>query len=161
MSKDELVSWLESVSPQKSTEWSKWDELQYEAAYNLCENSGHTVTSDWLKSLKNRVLPQPKHEWKQENTDNLTDFENTMMHIGDSFFGENAGLDPNDTDTVKEQAELLLELAPSKEWSKEDDYNLQCMIAKAVKDIQNGTVGRNNELIYWLKSIKQRIVGNV
>lgn len=84
-----------------------------------------------------------------------------MMHIGGSFFGENAGLDPNDTDTIKKQAELLLKLAPSKEWSEEDDYNLQCMIAKAVKDIQNGNVGRNNELIYWLKSIKQRIGGKV
>lgn len=57
----------------------------------------------------------------------------------------------------------LKSIRPQKhiEWSEEDDYNLQCMIAKAVKDIQNGNVGRNNELIYWLKSIKQRIVGKV
>ena len=46
---------------------------------------------------------------------------------------------------------------PKQEWSEEDDYNLQCMIAKVSSDIQNGNVGRNNELINWLKSIKNRI----
>lgn len=41
-------------------------------------------------------------------------------------------------------------------WSEEDDYNLQCMIAKVTSDIQKGNVGRNNELIYWLQSLKER-----
>jgi len=44
-------------------------------------------------------------------------------------------------------------------WSEEDDYNLQCMIAKVTSDIQKGNIGRNNELIDWLKSLKQRIGG--
>jgi len=76
------------------------------------------------------------------------------MHIGESFFGQHAGLDPNDTNVIKEQANLLLELVPKQEWSGEDDYNVQCLIAKATYDIQNGNVGRNQELIDWLKSIK-------
>lgn len=41
-------------------------------------------------------------------------------------------------------------------WSEEDDYNLQCMIAKVTSDIQKGNVGRNNELIDWLESLKDR-----
>ena len=45
------------------------------------------------------------------------------------------------------------------EWSEEDDYNLQCMIAKVTSDIQKGNVGRNNELIDWLKSLKDRMKG--
>ena len=58
--------------------------------------------------------------------------------------------------------DLELELEKTKEmnstkWSEEDDYNLQCCIAKAFYDIQNGNVGRNNELISWLKSIKDRL----
>ena len=44
-----------------------------------------------------------------------------------------------------------------KPWGEEDDYNLQCMIAKVVNDIHNGNVGRNNELISWLKSIKDHV----
>ena len=50
-------------------------------------------------------------EWKQENTEILTPFENAMIHIGNSFFGKNAGLNPNDTYAVKEQADILLEIA--------------------------------------------------
>ena len=43
-------------------------------------------------------------------------------------------------------------------WSEEDNYNLQCMIAKVTSDIQKGNVGRNQELIDWLKSLKERVI---
>ena len=42
-------------------------------------------------------------------------------------------------------------------WSKEDDYNVQCLIAKVTYDIQKGNVGRNYKLIDWLKSLKYRM----
>ena len=45
----------------------------------------------------------------------------------------------------------------SSAWSEEDDYNVQCLAAKATSDIQNGNVGRNQELIDWLKSLKGRV----
>ena len=45
----------------------------------------------------------------------------------------------------------------STEWSEEDDYNLQCMLAKVASDIQKGIGSRNNVLIDWLKSLKNRI----
>lgn len=41
-------------------------------------------------------------------------------------------------------------------WSEEDGYNVQCLVAKVVSDIQKGNVGRNQELIDWLQSLKQR-----
>ena len=41
-------------------------------------------------------------------------------------------------------------------WSEEDDYNVQCLAAKVTSDIQNGNVGRNQKLIDWLKSLKER-----
>ena len=56
-------------------------------------------------------------------------------------------------DTINKQGEQK----PA--WSEEDDYNLQCMIAKVASDIQKGNVGRNNELIDWLKSLKERMKG--
>ena len=63
---EDIVDWLKSlkdkVQPQPKQGWSKWDELQYKAAYNLCENSGHTVTSDWLKSIKQRIGWKPSEE---------------------------------------------------------------------------------------------------
>lgn len=42
-------------------------------------------------------------------------------------------------------------------WSKEDNYNVQCLIAKVTYDIQKGNIGRNQELIDWLKSLKYRM----
>jgi hypothetical protein len=42
-------------------------------------------------------------------------------------------------------------------WSKNDDYNVQCLIAKVTYDIQKGNLGRNQELIDWVKSLKKRI----
>lgn len=115
---------------------------------------------DFLHSLKNRV--QQKQEWKQENTDDLTDFENAMMHIGGSFFGEYAGLDPNDTNAIKEQAKLLLELAPKQEWS-EDDEDAIGMAIEALEDLYDvddpaaSFVGHNlsfDEAVQRLKCLK-------
>ena len=63
-------------------------------------------------------------EWKEENVDELSEFELAMMHIGGSFFGEKAGLGPNDIATIKEQAKLLLELGTKQEWSEEDESML-------------------------------------
>lgn len=54
--------------------------------------------------------------------------------------------------TISAEAKEALYDKPA--WSEEDDYNLQCIIAKVVSDIQNGNVGRNEELIDWLKSLK-------
>jgi hypothetical protein len=42
------------------------------------------------------------------------------------------------------------------EWSEEDDYNLQCCIAKVQSDIDNGRIGRNRELLTWLNYLKER-----
>ena len=68
---------------------------------------------DWELIEQNHIdkIEQKPTEWKQGNTGDLTNFENAMMHIGDSFFGNNAGLDPNNTAVVKEQAKLLRELS--------------------------------------------------
>jgi hypothetical protein len=115
--------------------WSKEDENRINRLIAYFEDKESFTAEDdivyanWLKSLKERVQPQPKQEWKQENTDDLTDFENAMMHIGGSFFGENAALDPNDTNTIKEQANFLLELVPKQEWSKEDEDTIKFLIS--------------------------------
>ena len=136
---------------EKKPAWSEEDERMYRGIHNLIYSTPYCNSrkefSDWLESLKGLV--QPKQEWKQENTGELTDFENAMMYIGGSFFGQYAGLDPNDTNTIKKQANILLELVPSKEWSEEDKYNfsdIEDMIHTMRGD------GRNaDKLINWLK----------
>jgi hypothetical protein len=41
-------------------------------------------------------------------------------------------------------------------WSEEDDFNLQCCVDKIKYDKDNGRIGRNRELLIWLKSLKPR-----
>lgn len=145
---DKAISWLEKQGGQKSQRMVSaeakeamydkpaWSIEDISKVQRICKYLDEAkkyyadITEvrdciDWLKSLEDRVLPQPKQKWKQENTDDLTDFENAMMHIGESFFGKNAGLDPNDTNTIKEQANTLLGLVPSKDWSEEDEHRVR------------------------------------
>lgn len=153
---------------EKSTTWSVEDENRTNRLIAYFEDKesftaeDDVVYANWLKSLKERVQPQPKQEWKQENTDDLTDFENAMMHIGGSFFGENAALDPNDTNVIKEQANLLLELVPSKECGEEDEKNINFLcelltdlqVKSTENEIKHGT-NSHSEYYYnikkWLK----------
>ena len=51
--------------------------------------------------------------------------------------------------------EILAQMrGEQKPWNEEDDYNLQCCIAKIQYDIDNGRIGRNRELLTWLKSLR-------
>lgn len=153
----------------KPAEWSEEDDVMVNdilrclPAKSRPEYNQRRV--DWIKSIKSRVQSQPKQEWKQENREELTEFENAMMHIGGSFFGENAGLDPNDTAAIKEQAKLLLELAPKTEWSEEDEDAIGMAII-ALEDMYdedepNTTYGGYNlpfnKAAERLKSIRNRI----
>lgn len=145
---------------EKKIYWSEEDEKMVSGLVLIVENwynnqsekekeyYGDCGYTSWLKSLKDRV--QLKQEWKQENTDDLTDFENVMMHIGGSFFGENAGLDPNDTNAIKEQANILLGLVPKQEWSEDDEMIYQHCL----------TILHDYGYDTWLKSFKDRIQPN-
>ena len=145
---------------QKPAAWSEEDERMYTAIiFALAGFMGNEDKLDWFKSLKDRV--QLKQEWKQENTDDLTDFENAMMHIGGSFFGQHAGLDPNDTNAIKEQANLLLELVSSKEWSEEDAEMINYVASILYSNFNENEKFDNNKpcvgaLVDWLKSLKER-----
>jgi hypothetical protein len=171
----EMIAWLEKQGEKSA--WSEEDEKKRNLLISILNinhpngyfkvNPANTLNMeamhteelvDWLRTLKDRTLPQPKQEWKQENTGDLTDFENAMMHIGGSFFGENAGLDPNDTNVVKEQANFLLGLAQSKEWSEEDDSHIRYLI-ECLEHCKKGvaltmTTSTSQEYINWLKSLK-------
>lgn len=62
---------------QKPTEWSEEDEMMIKFALTYFRKVGATEDSDiikWLKSLKDRVQPQPKQKWKpsEEQMENLS-----------------------------------------------------------------------------------------
>ena len=65
-----------TIRKQKLSEWSEEDEkelesLIYELEINQEHISGVTYKIDWLKSLKDRVLPQPMQEWSEEDKNML------------------------------------------------------------------------------------------
>ena len=88
------------------------------------------------------------------NVEDSKDFHPATKEQRDTLFAKikEAGYEWSD-----KKKELKKIEQKSTEWSEEDDYNLQCMLAKVASDIQKGIGSRNNVLIDWLKSLKQRI----
>ena len=135
--------------------------------YNLDTIKPHPAAKEQRDFLFQK-RKEAGYEWDAETKElkkieekNLTDFENAMMHIGESFFGNNAGLDPNDTNAIKEQAELLLELAPKQEWSEEDEEHIESIIERLDGMCKKGatftiTKFAVNQDMGWLKSLKER-----
>ena len=137
--------------------WSNvWFEKQGE------QRSQRMISAEAREALYDKSVGKAEPFDKYEG---LSDFERTLADICIGWIGE----EPGWKQYIKDNSDVLLRIAaekfksiqdaPSEQrpaWSEEDDYNLQCMIAKVVSDIQNGNIGRNQELIDWLKSLKQR-----
>lgn len=132
----------------KPSEWSEEDKYNLSFLIDMLEGLYQREfdirymkeLSSWLNSLPERFNLQPQQEWSEDNIKELTKFEVAMLHIGMSFFGGSAGLNPNNTNEVKKQAKLLLELVPQQEWSED-------IIRKAVKE-----VGLTQHQINWFKN---------
>lgn len=140
-------------------DYANWLESKYEqkpyGQRKECLDCQFNYAGECKGSCQMKRDEQKLIEWKQENREELTEFENAMMHIGGSFFGENAGLDPNDTAAIKEQAALLLELAPKTEWSEEDekmlnDIDFTFFEEKSIPNVKYW------KFMNWLKFLKER-----
>ena len=64
---DKVIKWLNSLKKSRTKQGCcECDEIDIQAAIEICENAGYNLIANRLKSLKDRV--QPKQEWSQ--TDN-------------------------------------------------------------------------------------------
>jgi len=81
---DNILAWLEKQGEQKPA-WSEEDEKELNSCIEAIEACYEWDTMvDWLKSLKNRVIPQPKHSWSEEDEITLdTLFNLVKMYHGD------------------------------------------------------------------------------
>lgn len=71
------IAWLEKKCEQKPTEWSEEERQNVEsiiAALTYCNENGVSdcfvdpdILIDWLESFKDRVQPQPKQEWNEDD----------------------------------------------------------------------------------------------
>lgn len=118
----------------------------------------------WLEKQGDKSTTLPKWKYKNDNTPLLRDsiilnkYGCVAKSPSGAIISDAWVLDYNELAKLPKE-ELEKQGEQKQEWSEEDDYNLQCMIAKVTYDIQKGNVGRNNELIDWLKSLKDRVKG--
>ena len=66
LKQSDCIAWLEK---QKPIEWSEEDDSRYSSCLYMVERE--TSLYNWLKSLKERVLPQPKQEWSEEDEQHI------------------------------------------------------------------------------------------
>ena len=135
--------YFEGIEVDKALAWLEKQKDREKLIKELSKYCAHHTQMD----LQEFLDKQKPIEWKQNNVEELTDFENAMMHIGNSFFGAYAGLDPNNTETIKEQANLLLDLV-NVEWSEEDKSMLYNIIEYGYLDAED---------LDWLRGLPKRI----
>jgi len=59
------AKWNEGENP--NSVWSEDDEEEFKIAIDTLVEAGQRDSAHWLKSLKDRVQPQPKQEWSEED----------------------------------------------------------------------------------------------
>ena len=79
-----LKKWIKKI--EQGLEWNEEDERMFNSALwhikNSCgnqgKNSGEFEVYNWLKSIKDRVLPQSKQEWSEEDEERM---HNLIQHL--------------------------------------------------------------------------------
>ena len=113
---------IELTQPKK--EWSEEDDLYLLKAIECAFGNGYLSVSDWLKSIKDRVQPQPKQEWSE---DEKKPKEKTKIYdsmddlIADAMIDEIN--ESNMTESSKHNRVYWVNSHRNKniEWSKEDE----------------------------------------
>ena len=136
---------------EQKTAWSEEDEKFFTTALWHISNSvsngkdteGHCATTEWLKSLKDRVQPQPKQPvntvWYNNMDDLIADAMIDEINKSNLFSGDKYNciywINSHRNKTI--------------EWSEEDEKMYQSIIDDTVQENQ-----LDGNQIAWLKSIK-------
>ena len=121
---------IELAETNPPVEWNEEDNDMLNRCISLMSyNDAAKEETDWLKFLKNRVLPQPKQEWSEED-------EEIINNIGEylNCYG-NYIADKNEEKTAKiyKSADWLKSfkdrVRSKQEWSKEDEKILRGITA--------------------------------
>ena len=146
--KNECIAWLEKQG-QKSAEWSYNDDVHRDAAIRYLKGiqSPHDTayqmkeeTINWLKSLKDRVQPQPKQEWSEEDETMITDLS-VIVH---TYFSEISGI-PFKHDLSEDKIRTWLKSLRPPYYC--DSCKLKKSIEKSTLDIEIPFGAKDSELI--------------
>ena len=110
-------------------------------------NGGQKKYAEWLSSLKDKVLPQPKQEWSEDDVRNIQDIDSVL------FYDKNL---PEDSRIRLRNwlRSLKRRVQPQSKWSEEDKRILTTLI-NYLEEHGGGIDGY--ECIFladWLKSLK-------
>lgn len=146
---------LEKENPysgNQKQEWSEEDECQLQNAIDALEflgkrkeyrsQSGYDAAlsaANWLKSLKDRVQPQPKQEWSEEDEQNLQ-----------FWLDNNKSIDSDKRNWLKSLKDRV-QTQTKQEWNKKDENFLESII----NDTEQGAL-LDKEQINWLKSLRDK-----
>lgn len=157
-----LSNHLEKQGEQKPAEWSEEDETGWtntmimikECAANHYTKDSIALVVNWLKSLKDRVIPQPKVKWSKEDEKGL----------GDALWcckqAASITKDENDMGNVWYAETWLKSLKDRyvpqlQEWSEDDEYDLEFILAHLREYLhEDAYVGYEKWLKDKLKSLR-------
>ena len=121
-----IIDWSKHIkykpnSPSIIKENPAWSEEDERNSYNLLYflNSNRITADDredsiqWLKSLKDRILPQPKQEWSEEDKRCLTKAIRACEQMSDGVYDYSQGY----IDAIN----WLKSLRPQKQWKPSEE----------------------------------------
>lgn len=141
--------------------WSEEDKMQLDAAIHLVSSTGHIETANWLKDLKDRVQPQPKQQWSEEDIA-MSNFIALILkkHKSDEDFSTFETTFKDCIDWLKSLKEKI-QSQPKHEWSEEDKVIRNALI-KFVELLYSYGSGiydlDKNQFLDWLQKLENRIV---
>ena len=145
--------------------WSEEDEKKLNYLIALLQNSTMTNVAlsatnegieDFLKSLKNRVQPQPKQEWSEEDKD----FIERLIDVTELWVNGKSVRKLYSTALMYQEwlksLKNRVQPQPKREWSKEDEmkWSSVLQVLQNIKD--NYPIVNVAPEFNWFKSLKER-----
>lgn len=121
------ISWLEKQGEQKPS-WNERDEKNMNTIINVIHGGTHLAYENeinWLESLKNRCISQPKQEWSEYDKIQLSEAIQMIEANGTWIRSE---------DAVKKVSNWLKSLKPNHWRSNEYDISLLEEIARNIRN---------------------------
>lgn len=142
---------------QKPEEWSEEDRNIINELISVFDNTiplslihTHKQYADWLKSLKDRCLPQLKQEWSEEDEDNFKHLMDEIVCLGNN---RNSSKRLYYDRLIKFLEELKNWAQPKEKWCDKDERMLDRLIAYFEKRVAF-TDDDNTRYANWLKSLR-------
>jgi len=143
-----------------SSAWSEEDAFRTSALTDVVKSGGSIRPElrnefvDWLKSLKDRVQPQPKQEWSAEDEQHIDSLLKRLEGLCRKEFATTRFAVNEDEDWLKS---IKNRVQPKQEWSEEDNKWIESLI----QTFEDGYFEGFNQLesygvIDWLKSFKNK-----